>query len=235
MNVKVIDPKYFMLMCKYIVPQMTYESYLIEVINGSTFFRGKCSFVEQYKPILEQSHGEADAYTSTYQLDFKLLVDEDVMRAYNKNKPKVDYSRQDEGFIFVTTNDNPIEIPQNNILEDIMKCKCECLLENIFPTRTMKNLAKNLSKDKNLFIYYPYEYSSDRVFNEFVFEDLLNVIFREILQFRNSKTIKDTFVCIKVNNDFLIYEWVDMTFKYRDKVNEILCSNYLDARLYSVY
>lgn len=46
-----INSKYFMLNCKFIAlaaPNMTYEDYLIEVVNYSRFFRSKCHHLEQY-------------------------------------------------------------------------------------------------------------------------------------------------------------------------------------------
>lgn len=49
MRINVNEPKYLMLNCKYIVPKLTYESYLIDVINASSFFKEKCPLVEQYK------------------------------------------------------------------------------------------------------------------------------------------------------------------------------------------
>ena len=79
-KMEIIEPKFFMLKCKYIIPDLSYETYLFDIINFSPFFRSKCSYMEQYIPIEKQSNGEDDAYTSSYQMDFKLLVDEDVMR-----------------------------------------------------------------------------------------------------------------------------------------------------------
>ena len=51
----------------------------------------------------------------------------------------------------------------------------------------------------------------------------------------NEQPDRDTYVCIKANKFFLIYEWVENRFVFRDKVHEMLCSNYMDANLYSVY
>ena len=46
---------------------------------------------------------------------------------------------------------------------------------------------------------------------------------------------RDTFVCIKVNEYFGIFEWIDGGFLLRDTVHEMLCANYRDAQTYSVY
>lgn len=232
----VIEPKYFMLNCRYIVPKLTYESYLIEILNGSKFFRAKCSFLEEYRLVEEQSNGEDDAFTSTYQLDFKLLVDEAVMRERSKNKPDVDYSHMAEGFIFTKTKDIASEIPENNILLDIMNCRYEDIDNGIFKNNTIKSLVKNIGKKKNLFLYYPYEFNCKPMPRVELFENMLTVIFKILLDYRDEVCAeKDTFVCIKVNNLFLVFEWVDKKFLFRDRIDELLCANYLDAKLYSVY
>ena len=51
----------------------------------------------------------------------------------------------------------------------------------------------------------------------------------------NEENNYDTFICIKSNNDFLIYEWANNKFNFIDKVSEFLCSNYRDVKLYSLY
>ncbi len=232
----IIEPKYFMLNCKYIVPKLTYESYLIEILNGSKFFRAKCSFMEQYRLVEEQSNGEDDAFTSSYQLDFKLLVDEAVMRERNKNKPDVDYSHMSEGFIFTRTKDKVSEVPENNILLDIMNCRNEEIQNGIFKNNSIKSLVKNIGKNKNLFLYYPYEFNCKLMPRVVLFENMLTAIFKTLLDYRDKICAeKDTFVCIKVNTLFLVFEWVDKKFLFRDTIDEMLCANYLDAKLYSVY
>lgn len=75
----------------------------------------------------EQAHGEDDAYTSDYQLDFKLLVGSNVMRMKNRNMPEIDYSHMSQGFIFSKIREVEEEIPDETILLDIAKVKIEDL------------------------------------------------------------------------------------------------------------
>lgn len=235
MYIKTISPKYFMLNCKFIVPTMTYEHYLIEVINSSRFFRSKCRHFEQYRLVEDESHGENDAMCSQYNLDFKLLVDQEIMRVMSKNKPKIDDSKKHEGFIFVKTKKDPLPIPPNNILLNLMEVQLKDI-ERGDLSKTIGNILKNLDKNKNLFFYYPYEFSSEKDLPPVRFEDLLTKSFSVIMQGRIKKqNTHDTFICIKSNDWFLIYEWETNGFKFKDKVNEILCANYRDTRLYSLY
>lgn len=61
---KIEQPKYLMLNGKNAFPNVTYENFLIDILNSSQFFRSKCSFMEHYILVDEQSNGENDAYTS---------------------------------------------------------------------------------------------------------------------------------------------------------------------------
>ena len=46
---------------------------------------------------------------------------------------------------------------------------------------------------------------------------------------------KDTFLCLKINDYFEIYEWKKQKFIRVDKVSEYLSANYRDLKTYSVY
>ena len=123
-------------------PNVTYEDFLIDVINFSQYFSTKHSFMEHFVLTTEQSHGEDDAYTSTYQLDFKLLVGSDVMRARNRNMPEVDYSHSSEGFISTKTKEYEEEEPDETILLDIAQLKIEDLRNEVYTNDSIKSVVK---------------------------------------------------------------------------------------------
>ena len=229
-------PKYLMLNGKNAFPNVTYEDFLIEVINGSQFFRSKCSFMEHYVLTTEQSNGEDDAYTTDYQLDFKLLVGENVMRVRSRNMPEVDYSQTSKGFVFTKTKEQLESIPDETILSDLKKCSVEDIRNAQYANNTIKSVVKNIEKPKNLFMYYPYEFLKVSVFEyKLYIPEVLNA-FKNILTYRDELNLgKDTFVCIKVNSEFEIFEWKNGKLEYRDRVSEYLSSNYLGLKAYSVY
>jgi hypothetical protein len=235
MDINIITPNYFMLNCKFIVSHLSYEDYLIEVINGSMYFKTKCHHLEQYKLEREQSHSENDVVSSKYCMDFKLLVDQDDMNSTSKNKPEVDYSKMSQGFIFVKTKEvTPIQ-PSRNILSELIGLSAEMFYSSELSS-TVKNLLKNLRKDKNLFIYYPYEFMSENDVEPELFEKPLTSILKTVLNYRTEEQrYKDTYICIKANKYFYIYEWDGAQLVFRDSVHEILCRTYLDVKLYSVY
>lgn len=233
---KIIIPKYLMLNGKNAFPNVTYEHFLIDIINFSQYFSTKHSFMEHFVLTTEQSHGEDDAYTSTYQLDFKLLVGSDVMRARNRNMPEVDYSHSSEGFVFTKTKECEEEEPDETILLDITQLKIEDLRNEVFTNDSIKSVVKNIKKPKNIFMYYPYEFIFDNKIEYAANVSEVLKVFRTLLTYRDELELgKDTFLCIKVNDYFEIYEWIGKELVYRDKVSEYISANYLDLKTYSIY
>lgn len=233
---EIIEPKYFLLNCNFIAPGLSYEDYLLEILNWSEFFRSKSQDRSEYKAPISQDNGEADAYSSEYQIDFKLLVNEEVMRVLNKNRPSVNKEHIKKGIIIINDNPNPTPTPSKNILVDIMNITLDELKSKSFSNATAEHFVKNLEKEKNLFLYYPYEYVTKIAYPVNAFANMLTKVFSIPLCYRKMKYPNmDTFVCIKVNEYFLIFEWVDNDFIYRDRVNESLCTTYTDYRLYSFF
>lgn len=233
---QMIEPKYFLLNCKYIGTGLSYEDYLIEILNWSKYFRNKSQDRSEYVAPKSQASGEADAYSSDYQIDFKLLVDEEVMRALNKNRPSVNKEYIKQGVIIVNDNPSPVPVPKKNILSDIMHITIEEIENNCFSSNTAKHFVKNLEKNKNLFLYYPYEYVGEKIYPVNAFGKIFSDIFKTVLCYRSQKyPNKDTFICIKVNEHFLIFEWEDQAFVLKDSVNELLCPSYNDYKLYSFF
>lgn len=233
---QVIEPKYFMLNCKFIGTGMSYEDYLLDILNWSSFFRNKSQNHSEYRAPKSQDKGEADAYSSEYQIDFKLLVDEDVMCALSKNRPTVIKEHIKQGIIIVNDNPDPSPVPSRNVFADIMGITLDEIEHNSYSSDTARHFMNNLEKEKNLFLYYPYEFVSDTSYPTNAFANMLTQVFKIPLCYRKQKySDKDTFVCIKVNEYFLIFEWENDSFVYRDRVNELLCSAYRDYKLYSFF
>lgn len=187
-------PKFLMLNGKNAFPGITYEHFLIDVINGSLYFAQKRSFTEYYRLVDEQSHGEDDVFSSTYQLDFKLLISEEVMRELNKNMPEVDYSKMSQGFIFTKTKEKVSDIPQDYILRDIEESKIEDLRKEQYKNNTIRSLVKNLNKHKNLFMYYPYEFSGVSEFMMRTLESQTTDIFKDMLSYRDELGLNEMWV-----------------------------------------
>ena len=236
MSFNIVEPKYLMLNGKNAFPGISYEHFLIDVINFSQFFSGKRPLTERYKLNECQDHGEDDVYSSTYQLDFKLLVDEDIMRERYRNIPEIDYSQMSKGFIFTKTKEKVSGIPDNHILMDIMETSIEDIRNEHYRNNTIKSLVKNIKKPKNLFMCYPYEYEEVTVSMMRAFESAATNIFKNLLTYRDELGLqKDSFVCFKINRYFVILEWTGESLVVKDMVDDLLCANYRDLKTYSVY
>ena len=71
--------------------------------------------------------------------------------------------------------------------------------------------------------------------NVFVVSGILNA-FKNLLTDSDELMFgKDTFLCLKINDYFEIYEWKKQKFIRVDKVSEYLSANYRDLKTYSVY
>ena len=230
------DPKYFALNCKYLAPTMTYEHYLVEVLNGSmVFFAQRRTPFEQFQLVKGQSNAEPDAKSSLYSIDFKLLVDQEVMNALSKNRPSINRSHEKDGFIIVNDKVDKKPVPLNNPLLDLNSLK-ESDIETGNYSKTVASLLVNLKKEKNLFIFYPYQFVSKVDVREQAFEVILNKALKVVMEYRvKEQPDWDTFICIKANQWFLIYEWTSEGFIFRDRVHELQCRNYMDTKNYSLY
>ena len=110
------------------------------------------------------------------------------------------------------------------------------LRNEVYVNDTIKSVVKNIKKPKNIFMYYPYEFVLDNIMEyKMVISEVLGA-FETLLTYRDELSLeKDTFLCLKINAYFEIYEWVDKKFVCRDKVSEYLSANYRDLKAYSVY
>lgn len=233
---RLIEPQFFMLNCKYIGSGLSYEDYLFDILNWSSFFKSKTGDGSDYIRPESESLGEADASSTGYQIDFKLLINEEMMRGLSKNTPTVDKTHLKQGFIMINDHPNPAPVAKRNVLLDIMNITDEEIKTSVFKSDTASHFMKNLTKDKNLFLYYPYEYSCS---GKIPLAGLLNMfakVFQIPLRYRTEiLPERDTFFCFKVKSNFLIFEWISRRFVYRDSVPELLCSSYMDFKHYSFY
>jgi len=205
---------------------------LLELINNSSYFKSK-SNGEKYKLPDSESNGENDANTRLYGLDFKLIVSQENMHETFKNKPDVDYTHIKNGYITVMEKEK-VKSNDENILIKLSRFRLISQDKKI--KDDINSVIKNMKKNKNLFWYYPYEISlSDNNGIEIV-RKILFLSSEDILKYRDSLlNNKDTFICVKINEEFIIFEWYGQDLKCVDKVHELFCPTYRDIKLLSVY
>lgn len=214
MKIKLVEPKYYLLKCEMINLDLSYELFLLEVLNNSKFFLNK-STGQKYSLPSSESHGENDAITDNYELDFKLLVDQEMMKLKGQNKPDIDYSLLNKGII-IKRDKEIINNKSENILFKLLKFDFKGNNKDI------KNLLANLKKNKNLFIYFPYEFKTSELMNENQVKRLLEITLNNILKYRsNCQPNNDTYLCVNFNKKFIIFEWNDNKLYLVDRIEEL--------------
>lgn len=229
MNIKLEEPKYYLLNCRKIDPSLSYELFLLEVLNNSKYFMSKSNGEKFISPESE-SHGENDAITNSYQIDFKLLVSKNMMQLLAQNKPNIDYSLLNKGIIMVKEKDEINNEKSENILLRLLKFNLEDNNDDI------KDILENLKKEKNLFIFYPYQFKTNTIMTIDQSKRLLEATLNNILKYRtNCQPDKDTFICINLNKQFILFEWVNNQLCLTDVIEEFWCPTYRNLKLISLY
>ena len=192
-----------------------YEDYLLELVNFSGFFKGLTGG-EQFTKIVEQDHGQADVRTSNYELDFKLLVNEEFVNKKLKSLPNRDYSHLQDGYIFLNDKKSGESITQPKANSEFVKFFCKLMNitnEQIVDGEKDKNnefysIIKMMKKQKNLLFFLPFEIECDtdiealntvaRIKNIFSF--FINYSFLKVLTLLISlydKNLKNTLLFLK--------------------------------------
>lgn len=234
---------FYMVNCRLANKNVTYENYLLEVINRSYgYFANMRTPYEYFVLQQDQSHGEADAYSSLYSVDFKLFVDERYMQAKSAIAPTIRTIDYANGIIFAEQNASDVRpyTKYPNILFDMNLYRfyenCELLQDNA----PIKSFIRNLHKNKNLFMFYPYLIMSNNEASslEQMFAILLNELLTEAMKYRVQLVPdKDVYFCLKISSLFCVYLWDKAlnSFKLVDAVDEVFCPTYQALKSIAVY
>ena len=144
-----------------------YEDYLVELINKSEFFLAK-SGGEQYCRPASEAHGECDCVSNQYQMDFKRIASKTQLQS------KSLFSMQIVVVGGVTLYCAPKKQSNENDLKPfkatILHAALRPLLKEALVVLRQSNVKangiendimhylKNLDTDKNLFLFFPYNF-----------------------------------------------------------------------------
>lgn len=204
--------------------KIDYEKYLTELINNSHYFMSLTGGIK-FEKILDQSHGEPDVVAGNYELDFKLLVNQEFVNAKLKSLPNVDYSHVKEGFIFVNdkiaNKDNLTQIQANGLFIRFMQTlalietqieACGNDMEN-----SLYSAIKVLKKEKNLLVFLPCIVNVDGCGISSVATTFLSSLFT-----LRDNIHKDTFVTLLCQDGyFYILKYKNGGFRCFDKVHKL--------------
>ena len=209
--------------------QIDYENYLTELVNLSTYFMG-LTYGEKYTKIIEHDNGQADVRTSNYELDFKLLVNQDFVNNKLKSLPNVDYSHIKDGYVCMMDKSNAgnslTPAKANSVFVLFFNRLLSITKEQIEKFEADKNsdlysIIKMMKKEKNLLFFLPFEIEC------FTDIEVVNTVARikNIFTIRDSIN-KDTFIAVLRKekgtlDEFYILKYEDSNFRIVDKVPKL--------------
>lgn len=213
-----------------------YEVTLTELLNASPYFKEKV-YNSKFEEIKIQSNGEADAvakwYNGKYELDFKLLISSDIMALRSTEEPDIDTSLLTQGFLVVNTKKEQLTNYAEDILEKIRNISDDDLASiknNQKPKeKGLRDFAKNIMKNKNLFVFFPYKIKS-KILSSFV--QYINKVFAKVMSLRK-QIDKDTYFCYFQNDIFYILLFTKDRFFIVDEIHSIFLPNFRDFMMYS--
>ena len=222
-----------------------YEKYLLELLNHSNYFKKKGKGEYCHPP--EESHGECDAISPNYELDFKLLEASSSLQAQSILSPSVckiadgvtSYGRckKPKGYIESTRIHAVCRYMKLEEFNEIYNKKKENM-DTI--EKDILKVLNSLKKEKNILLFYPFELSVDDEIEIQELDDIitsaLNNDFYSLFLYRESNVKSfDTYFVTIVFEDFFIYEVQNQKLVLIEKVNSSQLSTFMKLREYNPY
>ena len=192
-----------------------YEIYLLELLNESKWFRVR--YPEGFIKPVSESNGECDAINQNYQIDFKLFAAKTALQARSLLSPQI-YKDKD-GVIFYCESKKPGGTIKATRLFAALRGMS---VTDLYTIRKNGNKVFGVENDiftmltmletkKNLFLFFPYEFTFDKYHNKGEalksISEALTEDFRVSFEYRERQVNRqyNTFVACIYDNAFLIY------------------------------
>lgn len=192
-----------------------YEIYLLELLNESEWFRVR--YPEGFKKPVSESNGECDAINQNYQIDFKLFAAKTALQARSLLSPQI--YKDKNGVIFYCESKKPGGAVKATRLFAALRGMSVADLYSIRKNGSKVFGVENdiltmltmLETKKNLFLFFPYEFTFDKYHNKGEalksISEALTEDFRVSFEYRERQVNRqyNTFVACIYDNAFLIY------------------------------
>jgi len=218
-----------------------YQKYLIQILNVSKHFM-ELSRGEKYERPLEEAHGECDAITKNYRIDFKLLESSSMLEG--KRQYSIGIHRLCDGVTSYTESarkGRTIVTLLHVALREVVSFDEIDFIVNSFQKgiqqnkRTLENMDEQIKKDlqyfyrnmstnKNLFWFIPEEFFFENESHEEAVEIeeirvALSKDYSLSCKYRNQKVNnKDTYFCCLHKGCFLIFKFEESELKFIEKI-----------------
>ena len=194
-----------------------YEIYMRELINNSEYFRNKANG-QLYAEPQREDHGEPDAYSDSYQIDFKLLLASSMGNAQNNTDFQIEMT---DCYSYITKACKAYKEKDkekryaSNLLPILRPYTYQDLIDEKYPKenniirKDIKNMINDLNKQKNLLLIIPSIFS---IAEPLTSEDKL-LILKNALQLDAYKLIEyrkhilpqlDTYICTILEESFVV-------------------------------
>lgn len=223
-------------------PECNYELYLTELINHSKLFMQK-SEGEAFKWEEHQSHGECDAVSKNYSIDYKLLATRSSLQGLRETSSRI--TKIAEGGIAFGLGRWPAGKPFKGVRTVAALRRYSLKDLNRIATNPdgkvesdISKILKNLSVKKNLLLFYPYTmmFSEPHSFESGCgsIAEAFNDDLDRIGSYRRYEAPGfDTYLSTIYEKKLLIFQLTDEAWKLEDFVEMELSKIYMD--LYYAY
>ena len=218
-------------------PKCNYERYMTELLNHSIYFmnktRGEKLFWNE-----KQDHGECDATTSVYSIDYKLLATYSSLQAKRETSGSI--TKMGDGCIAFGIGRLPagekftyirtVAALRKYSLEDLERISADS--EDSIE-KNVSVILKNVRTKKNLLLFYPYimSFSESHTFRDACksIEDAFNADFNQLRLYRERKAPKfETYICTIYEDRLLIFEDTGKQWVLQDNVDMMSSDIYSD-------
>lgn len=210
------------------------EVYLRELLNHSIYFMNK-SHGEEYKTPNSESHGENDAITNAYEIDFKTMISTSMARGIRETSlQKVELIPG----VVATTSAKSKDKFDVTYLTRILRRKTfdyfkneEYKADDLQIASDIKYFLNVLKKDKNILLFMPSKFFMEGLKEDEdpfgILTDALSYDMKGVLQYRlNCVPNKETYfsTIYGAGDQFCIWRYEDGQLHFIDKV-PLKCSN----------
>jgi len=218
-------------------PKCNYERYMTELLNCSTFFMNKTGG-EKLCWNEKQDHGECDATTSIYSIDYKLLATNSSLQAKRETSGSITKIGDGciafgigrlpagEKFTYIRT----VAALRSYSLEELEMISAGSK-DNV--EKNVSVILKNVRTKKNLLLFYPYimSFSEPHTFKDGCksIEDAFNEDLNQIRLYRERNAPGfETYICTVYENKLLIFENDGKQWALQDSVDMMSSEIYKD-------
>ena len=192
-----------------------YEKYLIEMLNSSSWVSDH--FSTRFLPSSSQAHGECDAYSGKYGLDFKLIASKTALQAKRIHSFQIE--KMDDGaYAYCSPRDNRsmqiTRFPQairGRSIDELLAIRERATKKQGVDNDIAEYLG-TLQTDKHLLLFFPYRFQYDEPSK--VYDDIISIVhlcsedFSASLNYRaNILPNRDTFFVFLYDYHFALCKW----------------------------